>query len=384
MKQTTATPKAKTSRFRRFITVMMTVITVVLGLGLLTSGYAGYIDPADCRYAGFVVLSFSIWFYALVAVTIIDAFLARRAAIIGAVSFIAAIPVILDYSPLNISEPMPGEGEREIKLLTYNVLGFYDQNGEYEGDINRTVSYIINSGADVACLQEAMPITRNTTTHITDAQVDSIHSIYPYIYLSGAGQMILSKFPVEPVRTDFRYGGTGEFDLGVFRLNIDGCKITVFNVHLKSMDLTLADREVYEDFSRLKNNDNIKEIKANIKEVKQQVLSKVVAAGVARAKDMPQLMKYIEHYGGPNAIVCGDFNDVAWSYSIRCVESAGFRQAYRHAAFGPMITYNSNNLFFRIDHILYRGCLEPVAVSRGRLKTSDHYPFEAKFIIRKQ
>lgn len=384
MKQTTATPKAKASRFRRFVTIAMTVITVVLGLGLLTSGYAGYIDPADCRYAGFVVLSFSIWFYALVAVTIIDAFLARRAAIIGAVSFIAAIPVILDYSPLNISEPKPGEGEREIKILTYNVLGFYDQNGEYEGDINRTVSYIINSGADVACLQEAMPITRNTTTHITDAQVDSIHSIYPYIYLSGAGQMILSKFPVEPVRTDFRYGGTGEFDLGVFRLNIDGCKITVFNVHLKSMDLTLADREVYEDFSRFKNNDNIKEIKANIKEVKQQVLSKVVAAGVARAKDMPQLMKYIEHYGGPNAIVCGDFNDVAWSYSIRCVESAGFRQAYRHAAFGPMITYNSNNLFFRIDHILYRGCLEPVAVSRGRLKTSDHYPFEAKFIIRKQ
>lgn len=384
MKQTTATPKAKASRFRRFVTIAMTVITIIVGLGLLVSGYAGYIDPADCRYAGFVVLSFAIWVYAVWAVILIDAFVAQRAAIVGVVFFLAALPVVIDFSPANIIEPKPEDGEREIKLLTYNVLGFYDQNGEYEGDINRTVSYIINSGADVACLQEAMPITRNTTTHITDAQVDSIHSIYPYIYLSGAGQMILSKFPVEPVRTDFRYGGTGEFDLGVFRLKIDGCKITVFNVHLKSMDLTLADREVYEDFSRFKNNDNIKEIKANIKEVKQQVLSKVVAAGVARAKDMPQLMKYIEHYGGPNAIVCGDFNDVAWSYSIRCVESAGFRQAYRHAAFGPMITYNSNNLFFRIDHILYRGCLEPVAVSRGRLKTSDHYPFEAKFIIRKQ
>lgn len=384
MKQTTATPKAKASRFRRFVTIAMTVITIIVGLGLLVSGYAGYIDPADCRYAGFVVLSFAIWVYAVWAVILIDAFVAQRAAIVGVVFFLAALPVVIDFSPANIIEPKPEDGEREIKLLTYNVLGFYDQNGEYEGDINRTVSYIINSGADVACLQEAMPITRNTTTHITDAQVDSIHSIYPYIYLSGAGQMILSKFPVEPVRTDFRYGGTGEFDLGVFRLNIDGCKITVFNVHLKSMDLTLADREVYEDFSRLKNNDNIKEIKANIKEVKQQVLSKVVAAGVARAKDMPQLMKYIEHYGGPNAIVCGDFNDVAWSYSIRCVESAGFRQAYRQAAFGPMITYNSNNLFFRIDHILYRGRLEPVSVSRGRLKTSDHYPFEATFIIKKQ
>lgn len=380
MKQT----KPTANRFRRFITVLMMVITVVLGLGLLVSGYAGYVDPADCRYAGFVELSFSIWLYALIAVIIIDAFVARHAAISGAVFFIAALPVILDYSPLNISEPKPGEGEREIKLQTYNVLGFYDQNKEYHGDINRTVSYIINSGADVVCLQEALPIVRNVSLHITDAQVDSIHSIYPYIYLSGWEQMILSKFPVEPVRTDFRCGGSGEFDLGVFRLNIDGCKITVFNVHLKSMDLTLADREVYEDFSRFKNNDNIKEIKNNIKEVKQQVLGKVVAAGVARAADMPSLLKYIEHYGGPNAIVCGDFNDVAWSYSIRRLESAGFRQAYRHAAFGPMITYNSNNLFFRIDHILYRGRLEPVSVSRGRLKTSDHYPFEATFIIKKQ
>lgn len=377
-------PKTTSSRFRRFVTVMMTVITVMLGCALLASGYAGYIDPAGCRYAGFIVLSFSIWLYALIAVIIIDAFVSRRAVIAGTVFFIAALPVILDYSPLNISEPKPGEGEREIKLLTYNVLGFYDQNKEYRGDINRTVSYIINSGADVVCLQEAFPIVRNVSLHITDAQVDSIHNIYPYIYLSGWEQMILSKFPVKPVRTDFRCGGSGEFDLGVFRLNIDGCKITVFNVHLKSMDLTLADREVYEDFSRFKNNDNIKEIKNNIKEVKQQVLGKVVAAGVARAADMPSLLKYIEHYGGPNAIVCGDFNDVAWSYSIRRLESAGFRQAYRHAAFGPMITYNSNNLFFRIDHILYRGRLEPVSVSRGRLKTSDHYPFEATFIIKKQ
>ena len=380
MKQPTTNPK----RFRRFVNVTLMVFTVMLGLALLVSGYAGYIDPANCRYAGFVVLSFSIWLYAMVTVTVIDAFVARRSAIVGLVFLAAATPVILDYSPVNVVKPKPDEGEREIKLLTYNVLGFYDRDEEYRGNVNRTVSYIINSCAAVVCLQEAQPDTRNISLNITDAQVDSLHRVYPYIYLSGWEQMMLSKFPVEPVRTDFRCGGSGEFDLGVFRLNIDGCKITVFNVHLKSMDLTLADREVYEDFSRLKNKDNIKDIKENIKEVKQQVLGKVIAAGVARAADMPSLLKYIEHFGGPNAIVCGDFNDVAWSYAIRSLESAGFRQAYSHAAFGPMITYNSNNLFFRIDHILYRGRLEPVSVSRGSLKTSDHYPIEATFIIKKQ
>lgn len=357
----------------------LTVVTAMLGTGLVVSGYAGYVNPEDCRYAGLAVLSFSIWFYALLPVIVIDAFFARKAAVAGVAFLAVCLPVVLDFCPLNISRPSAAEGEREIKLLTYNVLGFYDHSKEYPGGVNPTLSYIINSGADVVCLQEAEGISQSSNRCITAAQVDSLHRIYPYIYLSGWEQMILSKYPVEPVRTDFRCAGSGEFDLGVFRLDIDGCKITVFNVHLKSMDLTQADRAVYEDFAKLKNKDHIKE---NLKEVKRQVLGKVVAAGVARARDMAPLLKYIGHYGGPNAIVCGDFNDVAWSYPVHCLEEAGFRQAYRQAAFGPMITYNSSDLFFRIDHILYRGRLEPVTVTCGRLKSSDHYPVEATFIIK--
>jgi endonuclease/exonuclease/phosphatase (EEP) superfamily protein YafD len=60
--------------------------------------------------------------------------------------------------------------------------------------------------------------------------------------------------------------------------------------------------------------------------------------------------------------------------------SAGFKDAYRQCGFGPEITYNANKLYFRIDHILYRGDMDAINIRRGKLKSSDHYPLLATFL----
>ena len=50
--------------------------------------------------------------------------------------------------------------------------------------------------------------------------------------------------------------------------------------------------------------------------------------------------------------------------------------------FGPMITYNARHLYFCIDHVLYRGALTPLYISKGTIKTSDHYPLTVDFAVR--
>ena len=45
----------------------------------------------------------------------------------------------------------------------------------------------------------------------------------------------------------------------------------------------------------------------------------------------------IRHYGGPNVIVCGDFNDVPGSYPVRSFADAGFQSVYPKIGFGPII-----------------------------------------------
>ena len=85
-------------------------------------------------------------------------------------------------------------------------------------------------------------------------------------------------------------------------------------------------------------------------------------------------MQWLRLYGGPDVIICGDFNDVPGCHAIRTFADAGFHSVYPSIGFGPMITYNARHLYFCIDHVLYRGALTPLYISKGTLKTSDHYP----------
>ena len=78
-------------------------------------------------------------------------------------------------------------------------------------------------------------------------------------------------------------------------------------------------------------------------------------------------------------MVCGDFNDVvdSWAYSV--IAGDDMKDAYLEAGCGPLATYNAHNLYFNIDHILYRGKLKAVNFGKGNLKSSDHYPIFSYF-----
>ncbi len=112
-------------------------------------------------------------------------------------------------------------------------------------------------------------------------------------------------------------------------------------------------------------------------------MAKIAEAAKARADQIKTLEKYIAKYGGKNVIVCGDFNDVNGCYGINslCHESR-LRRTYPLVAFGPTVTFHANHLFFRIDHILFRGDLEPYSISSPRIPYSDHYPLVATFIMK--
>lgn len=101
-----------------------------------------------------------------------------------------------------------------------------------------------------------------------------------------------------------------------------------------------------------------------------------------REAQIRYLQKYLQRYGGKNVLVCGDFNDAVNCYGLYLLEhESHMHQAYADVGLGPMITYNANDLYFRIDHILYRGDMRPYSMSRGSIKASDHYPVTARFFF---
>lgn len=365
------------SIWHKIITALLTTVNTVAAIGLIVSAYAGAINPVEHSLAPAIAMTFPLWLAGTLVVIIATLFIRRVAAVAGVIGVLISMPAILDFSPIRFPKSATDEDET-FSLMSYNVLGLANNTGLYPGDVNPTISYILNRDADIVCLQEIHSFNPDKSSHVTAAQIDSLHTQYPYIYIGSYSQAILSKYPVEPVQIGFKYTQTsGAADMACFRVEIKGKKVTIFNVHLQSFSLVNTDREMFMKLTKLQGD------KQEIKEMRNHLINKIRIAGPQRVHDTEELIRYINKYGGPNVIVCGDFNDVPGSYPLRMLRDLHLKEVYPEVGFGPMITYNTERFYFRIDHILYRGDMHPLEMSRGKIKSSDHYPIEATFVIDK-
>ncbi len=363
------------SLWHKALTWLLIFICAVASTGLVASAYAGAINPVDHPFAPVIAMTFPLWLIGAVVAIAITLFLRKWVTLIVVAGICVAMPSILDYSPLHLPSKVSDDAET-FTIMSYNVFGFVDQSNAYPGGVNPVISHILREDPDIACLQEATFISPSSSEHITASQIDSLHAQYPYVLIGSRSQAILSKFPVEPVNIGFKYANVGgAADMACFRAEIKGHKVTIFNIHLQSFDLVTEDREMFLKLTRLEGNES------EIKQMQRHLIDKICAAGPRRVLDTRQLMRYIDKYGGPNVIVCGDFNDVPGCYSLRLLAGLKLKEVYPEVGFGPMITYNAGRFYFRIDHILYRGDMKPVAMKRGKIRSSDHYPIEATFEI---
>ncbi len=359
----------------RFVTVTLIICNVICGLGLIVSGYAGAINPVNHPTASVIGMTFAIWLAATFGLLILTLLIRKRVAIILGVAIVASLPAITDFSPFHLPAHASEDADT-FTLMSYNVFGLKDQKNVYPDDINPTISYIISQDPDIVCLQEMVALSPNSNIKLSAAQIDSLHRLYPYVYYANLSHAIFSKFPVEPIQTGFvREQVSGAANMGCFRVTIHGRKITIFDIHLQSFSLGPDDRAMFSRLAHLKGDEE------EITEMRTHLMNKIRAAAPIRVADTEELIRYIKHFGGPNVIVCGDFNDVPGSYPLRMLRKEHLREVYPEVGFGPMITYNTGGFYFRIDHILYRGDLRPIAMKRGNIKSSDHYPIIATFEI---
>lgn len=370
------------SRWTRFMAGLMCVVSSVVSSGLLLSAYAGFIPPSKFAASALMCMTFPAWMALSVLILIVNLIWWRRWAVISVAALLLCAGPLWDNCPLNLPHGRltADEQKRAFTIMTYNVSNFYDLTESYPGGINPTISYILREDPDIVCMQELEYFSAYKYTMVTAEQIDSLHRRYPFVVLNGHTQGIMSKYPVEPLRLDFKYGVSGGGDMAAYRVLIEGEPVNIFNLHLGSFLLTKADKKLYKDVTKLDIKDNAGELKM----VKDSLLRKVMRTAVNHENQAEQLIRYIKRYGGPRTIVCGDFNDVPGSYVVRRLDDVGMRQVYSRVGFGPMLTFHANRFYFRIDHVLYRGALEPVKLERHTVPYSDHYPLITTFLIEPQ
>jgi len=344
----------------------------------VVSAYIGAINPAKFPLGQIINMTFPFWISVSLLLLLVNFFVSRRRLLwLSLAVIIACITPLVNNFPLHIVKPAVTREEKKTSftVMTYNVFNFSDRQGEAPSWGNRTISYIISQASDIVCLQEAYPLLGGSS-FCNKLQQDSLKSLYPY-YIdtpNRAGEMILSRFPVRflevPASPDW---GSGQYTAYV--AEIEGREVTIVNCHLQSLGLTPDDKALYRELTGKES----KPTRNELSQAKHKIIPKLLDAFKIRAQQVDSIRKFLDR-ASPDVILMGDFNDVPGSYAYRAMIKSGLKDAYNSCAFGPMITYNDNRFYFRIDHIFYRGAMKAVRVKRGNLKSSDHYPLKATFV----
>lgn len=360
------------SSIKKFFTITIIVMNTLIMIATVFAGYGGNISPMTMPFAGVMVMTFPAWVLLNIILLILFLMFRRIMSLFPAITLIICISPILNFCPLNFGAKSISESKNanSFTLLTYNVYDFIDYRKDYPENSNRTLDYIMETDADIVCMQECEYFSPLKRFHVYSHQIDSLKKRYPYRKIDIKGQSIISKFPFEyqdSAYCDFGWGG-----ITAFKMTIKDKNLLIFNIHLQSIGLNDDDKELYKELTQLKTDDNIKR-------AKNQLFTKLFNAFKGRSKQVDLLCSFIEKSPIENIIVCGDFNDTPNSYAINRITDMGVKDTYRNYGLGPTPTYNANRFLFRIDHILYKGNLSATAIERGDVNSSDHYPLLATF-----
>lgn len=356
------------------------LFTVALYVVTLLTAYGGYVNPHLWALPSIGVLFFP--YFAMLTLIASVAWLIGRRFVIGCVGIgvlLACGPTFTAALPFRFANDATDESNT-FKMVTFNCLHMKDIQAvdssdpkvQPKAELNRSLQFLIGSGADFICLQELYGFGRPEIPEKYNPQIDSLLKIYPYVSTDGGRELeFASKYPFTQVEVNLgekvKYG-----NCAAYRLNIDGRPLTVVNVHLSSYLLSEDERKIITEAGSQEG------MKKSIKEFEGTVYQKMGKAFEMRAEVSAKIAEFAAGEKG-NVIVCGDFNDVPGSWTYRNFIKHGFEDAYAQTGFGHLITYNEHMMWFHIDQILYKGELVPLYVRKERLNASDHYPLVAEF-----
>lgn len=345
----------------------MRILTFILLAFTIVSAYGGYMHPDIWAFPSILTLALP-YLAGLTLATGIIWLAYGRFFMAG----FAALTIFICWEPISAVSPLGhsrgvDENEKVFSLVSYNILHGLDLEQTNPSEC-RGLRWVMQSGADIVCLQEFTALDPKIIPGLTLSLADSLKRAYPYrIADSTKKLMLLSKYPAKEIAS-----GTDTFFYDAYRIEIGGRGLTIFNVHLASYKLTDKETGIVSSIK------GVRSAKRSVEKLKGSVMEKLKQSFRNRAHDAESLREAAEKVDGP-LIICGDFNDVPASWSYRKIKGNDMADAYTDTNFGPMVTYNKHRFLFHIDQVLYRGSIKAVDLIRGDQKNSDHYPLLATF-----
>ena len=362
-------PKHKFNIGRFLVKWMMLITNVLFVIIMLVTLSGKIISPSLLVLPAYTTLVFPL----IVLVNIFYVFFwifARKWAFLLSLSvLIFCVNEISNTFPVHFGKTGKTEIVKPLKILSYNTMLTGILQKHTNEHPNEIVQYILNSDADIVCLQEFAISPKKE--YLTDKDVKEIFRKYPYKRFlfnqntswRRSGMLTMSKYPIvftDSVDLDSEFSASLITDI-----KVDGDTVRLFNNYLESNRLTEKDRAMP---AQLRDNFDAD----NLKGTTIHLSRKLGAAYRVRSVQADKVREAIEK-SPYRLLVCGDFNDVPVSYTYTKIKGNNLKDAFSETGFGMGWTYNQSVYRFRIDYIMYEN-MRIIGYEKGSLKASDHYP----------
>jgi len=262
----------------------------------------------------------------------------------------------------------PTDSLETLKIMSYNthIFGLYDSKIFVDSVFN----YLEQEKPDVVCFQEYF----QDKTHRHDKTLKKIIAAnYNYLYLEGKyHQLGLATFSTYPIiQSGIIYLPESKANKAIFTdISYNKDTIRIYNIHFQSVSLDKAD---YRFTDKITGTDVIVKDKNTKKDVKR-IFEKLKNGYAARSKQVKIIVEHIKKSPYP-VIVCGDFNDIPWSYTYQQISNL-LTDAFIESGKGFGYTFYLNKkLPIRIDYIFYdKKLFNSYDYTTDKLPFSDHYP----------
>lgn len=338
----------------KYLSFMVLVITILTTVFIIMGLFGGHSNPATGTALALTV-------YALPILIIFDFilllfWLLRRKwhwATIPAVTLLCCIPYIGTLYQLGWFRGS-NDSKSGINIATYNVAMFGREiNGFKAEDI---LSMMKSHQVDVLCMQEYM---ENSGDKVNSAN----YLNYFTAKATGRGDMmIFSRYPITDSLT-IDFGNTNNSGMWA-DIDVNGKMIRVFNVHLETTGINRTLSRV----GKQQANGEIVEKSS----VLRLIYGRYTQGMVIRAQQAELVAAEIKKSPHP-VIVCGDFNDVPYSYVYRTMKG-DLVDGFKECGKGFMYTMREGMKRVRIDYIFHSEALEGVNYYKHDATYSDHLP----------
>ncbi len=340
----------------KYLSFMLLVVTVLLAVFTLFALFGGSADPSSSTALAMLVYVLPLLILGNVVMLIV--WLVQRRwhwLVIPGLTLLCCIRYIgTIYNPgWNFNSDTSQSG---LRVASYNVACFgREVSGFKAQDILQEMR---EQAIDVLCMQEYYDVSGDKRNS------DRYKEYFSSMAVGREDMVIYSRYPILH---------SGEIDFGKTNnsamwadIDVSGQTIRVFNVHLQTTGINSSLRHTAKKRMQgetLEKNAILKLIFDRYTlEMARRARQAEQVAGEINATDLP-------------VIVCGDFNDVPYSYVYETILGDKLVDGFRECGKGLMYTFKKNrNVSIRIDYIFHDERLKGEAYYKKEINYSDHYP----------